>query len=138
MQMVLCSSSSFTVGDWWKWVRKIKYSNDRNKSSFKCVENQLENKALAKIAFCVPHPLIWCQIGLKGYLHYKTISSQNLSYEAQAKNFFISEKSYVPFSKYSSFCIFSHPMIYQICDVMISITTWDRVHFWTATQRRMS
>ena len=60
---------------------------------------------------------------IKGYLHYKTITSQNESFEAQVKNFFISQKSYVPFSRYSSFCIFNHPMIYQICDVMMSIST---------------
>ena len=56
----------------------------------------------------------------KGYLRYKTIASQNVSSEAQIKNFFISQKNYVPFSRYSSFCIFNHPMIYQICDVMMS------------------
>ena len=28
------------------------------------------------------------------------------------------------------FFIFTHPMIYQICDVMMSIITWDRVHIW--------
>ena len=39
-------------------------------------------------------------------------------------------KSYVPFSRYSSFCIFNHSMIYQICDVMMSISAWGRVHFW--------
>ena len=33
---------------------------------------------------------------------------------------------YVPLQQYSSFCIFNHPMIYQI---MISISTSDRVHF---------
>ena len=27
---------------------------------------------------------------VKGYLHYKTISSQNVLYEAQVKNFFVS------------------------------------------------
>ena len=59
----------------------------------------------------------------KGYLRYKTITPQNVLSEAQAKNFFISWKSYVPFSRYSSFCIFNHPMIYQICDVMMSIST---------------
>ena len=50
--------------------------------------------------------------------------------EAQVKILFVSWKSYVPLSRYSSFCIFNHHMIYQICDVMISINTWDRVHFW--------
>ena len=29
-----------------------------------------------------------------------------------------------------SFYIFNYPMIYQICDVMMSISKWDRVHFW--------
>ena len=28
------------------------------------------------------------------------------------------------------FRIFKHPMIYQIRDVMMSINTWDKVHFW--------
>ena len=67
---------------------------------------------------------------IKGYLRYKTITSQNVPFEAQIKNFFISNKNYVPFSRYSSFCIFSHPMIYQISDVTMSISTWDNVHFW--------
>ena len=65
----------------------------------------------------------------KDYVHYKTIISQNVLFEAQIKNFFIFWKSYVPFSRYSSFCIFNHLMIYQICEVMMSISTWDRVHF---------
>ena len=26
--------------------------------------------------------------------------------------------------------IFNHPMICQICDVIMSISTWDRVQFW--------
>ena len=55
---------------------------------------------------------------VKGYLHYKTITSQTVLSVAHIKNFFISLKSYVPFSRYSSFCNFNHPMIYQICDVM--------------------
>ena len=28
------------------------------------------------------------------------------------------------------FLYFNHPMIYQICDVMMSISAWDRMHFW--------
>ena len=50
-------------------------------------------------------------LNIKGYLRYKTITSQNVSSEAQVKVFFISYKSYVPFSRYSSFCIFNHRMI---------------------------
>ena len=45
----------------------------------------------------------------KGYLRYKTITSQNVSSEAQVNNFFILWKSYVPFSKYLSFCILTIP-----------------------------
>ena len=55
-------------------------------------------------------------IALKGYLLYKMVTSQNVASEVQFKNF-------------SSFCIFDSPMIYQICGVMISISTRDRVHF---------
>ena len=58
---------------------------------------------------------------VKGYLCYKT--TENLSYEVQVKNFFMSEESYLPFSRYSSFYIFNHPMIYEFCDVMIRIST---------------
>ena len=50
--------------------------------------------------------------------------------EAPAKNVLILMKGYVPFSRYSSFCIFNHPMIYQICDVMMSINTRNRAYFW--------
>ena len=67
---------------------------------------------------------------LKVYLRYKTITSQNVSSQAQIKNFFISQKDYVPFSRYSSFCTLNYPMIYRICDVTMSISTWDEVHFW--------
>ena len=42
----------------------------------------------------------------------------------------VSLKNYGSFSRYSSFCIFNHPMIYQICDVMVSIRTWDRVQIF--------
>ena len=48
-------------------------------------------------------------------------TSQNVPYEAQVKNYLISQKIYVPFSRYSSFCTFQHPIIYQVCDVMMSI-----------------
>ena len=60
---------------------------------------------------------------LKGYLCYRTITSQNVPSKTQIKNFFISKKNYVSFPRYSSFCIFNYPMIYQICDVTMSIST---------------
>ena len=46
---------------------------------------------------------------IKGYLRYK-ITSENVPSEAQIKNFFISSKNYVPFSRYSSFCIFNNDL----------------------------
>ena len=49
-----------------------------------------------------------------------------MSTEAQVKNFFISKENYVSFSRYSSFDIFNHPMIYQICNVMMSISIYMR------------
>ena len=66
---------------------------------------------------------------LKGYLRYKMITSRTVSSEAQVNNFIL-KKSYVPFLRYSSFCIFNHPMIYQICNIIISISAWARVDFW--------
>ena len=39
-------------------------------------------------------------------------------------------RKFVLLSRYSGFCIFNHPIIYQICDVMMSISTWDKMHFW--------
>ena len=60
---------------------------------------------------------------IKGHLHYKTITSQNVLPKAQVKNFFILQKSNVSFSRYSSSCIFNYPVIQQICDVMMSIST---------------
>ena len=32
-------------------------------------------------------------------------------------------------SQDTGFCIFNHPMIYQISDVTMSISTWGKVHF---------
>ena len=75
---------------------------------------------------------------LQGYLCYKTITSQNALSEAQVEIFFVSWESYVSFSRYSSFCIFNDLMIYQICDIMMSINTWDRVHFWIYILHRNS
>ena len=73
----------------------------------------------------------------KGYLCYKMITSQNVSSEAQIKNFFIPQKNFVLFSRYSRFCIFNHPMIYRISDVTMSIShetgcIFEYI-FWTTT-----
>ena len=56
----------------------------------------------------------------------KTITSQNVSSEAQVNNFF-SWKNYILFFKYSSFSICNHPMIYQVCDFMMNISILDRL-----------
>ena len=74
---------------------------------------------------------------IKGQLRYKTITSQNVLFEAQVKSFFISYESYVRFSRYSIFWIFNYPRIYQICDVMMSISTrciFEYI-FWTTTHK---
>ena len=59
--------------------------------------------------------------------------SKNELFVAQFKN-----QSYVLFSRYSSFRIFNHLMIYQICEVIMSISIWDRVHFWVYLFNRNS
>ena len=50
----------------------------------------------------------------KGYLCYKTITSQKVPSEAQIKEFFYFVKNYVPLSRYSSFCIFNYSMTYNL------------------------
>ena len=52
-----------------------------------------------------------------------------LSLEAQGKNFFIWQKSYLLFSRYLSLHILNHLIIYQISDVMMSISERKRKHF---------
>ena len=54
----------------------------------------------------------------KGYLRYKNITSQNVSSEAQVKKVNFSSQDI------QVFCI------YQICEVMITVSTSDRVYFW--------
>ena len=73
----------------------------------------------------------------KGYLRHKTIASQKVSSETQVKNFFVL-LSYILLSRYSSFCMFNQSMVYQMCGVMISISTWDRVHFCMYLLKRNS
>ena len=54
------------------------------------------------------HQHFWQDESLIRYLRYKTITSQNVSFKV--KICFISQKSYVSFSRYSSFCIFNQLM----------------------------
>ena len=53
----------------------------------------------------------------------KMITSQNVSPEAQIKNFLTSKKIHVLLSKNSRLCIFNYSMTYRICDVTMSIST---------------
>ena len=39
-------------------------------------------------------------------------------------------QSHVPFLRYTSSCIFNHPLIYQIYGVMMNISIRGKVHFW--------
>ena len=54
------------------------------------------------------HQHFWQDESLIRYLRYKMITSQNVSFKV--KICFISQKSYVSFSRYSSFCIFNQLM----------------------------
>ena len=68
---------------------------------------------------------------IKSYLRQKTITSQNVSSEAQVKNCFLYRRE-VMFRSHDIqvFVTFNHLlMIYQICDVMMSISTCGKVHF---------
>ena len=106
----------------------IKFKNQANSFLYVTIRQKYRNQSEILIWFCIHVTLYANNQELKGYLHYKsylnykTITSQNVLFEAQVKNFFILWRCYAPFSRYSSFCIFNHRTIYQICDVM-SIST---------------
>ena len=65
-------------------------------NKYLCIDNQLREKKTMRKVF----NLIYCCdefeqitdnfLNIKGYLHYKTITSQNVLSEAEVKNFFIS------------------------------------------------
>ena len=84
--------------------------NDWHYSSFNIVDIVvliiLANK---HFAWCLVNNFLKKYEMVKGYLHCKIITFQNVASEAQINNFF---------------------MIYQISDVTMSISTWDMVHFW--------
>ena len=112
------------------WFSALVKSNQYLTGPYQCI-----------IAFnCLHLMFFWLIFIIKGYLGYKMITSQNVPSKAQTKNFLISWKNYLPFCRYSSFCIFNHPMIYQISDV----TIWVLVHearcifeyiFWTTNHK---
>ena len=51
----------------------------------------------------------------------KTITTQNVSSEAQVQIFLFCQKVIFHSQDIQVFCIFNYPVIYQICDVMMSI-----------------
>ena len=82
----------------------------------------------------------------KGYLRHKTIFSQYVSSEAQinplnakVEQRFAGQINWLVFiwwqywrlMSWESFCFAEElcSMIYQICDVMMSMSTWEKVHF---------
>ena len=63
------------------------------------------------------------------------VTSQNVSSEAQIKNFLISQKNYVPFSRYSSIVFLNIPWFTKsmTSQWVHEISTWDKYEyiFWT-------
>ena len=57
------------------------------------------------------------------------ITSENVVFEEQFKNFSISPKSYVPLLRYSMLYIFNQSIYFKNCDVIMSISTQGRVHY---------
>ena len=71
----------------------------------------------------------WLQM-FKVYLCYKLITSQNVWSVPQVKNFVYFLEKFCSILNIFKFLYFNHGMNYQICDVMMSISTWYRLHFW--------
>ena len=53
----------------------------------------------------------------------KNVISENIVFDVQLKNFFISWKSYASFSRYAMSCIANHSINCKVCDAMTSIST---------------
>ena len=58
---------------------------------------------------------------IKDYLHYKTITSQNVSSRTWIKNFLFIERLR-SILKIFKILFFNHPIIHQFCNVMMSIS----------------
>ena len=87
---------------------------------------------LPQVKICLLEHLWLIFFIMKGYLHYNMITSQNVPFEVHIKNFFVSKKVMFCFWHIRVFVFFtiSWFSIY-ICDIMMSISTWGRVHFST-------
>ena len=68
------------------------------------------------------------KIKVKGYLHYKSIFCQKVPLDVSLMNFFIWRKN-VSFSRYLVFCVFIKSTNFKICDVIIDIAAWWKLHF---------
>ena len=75
------------------------------------------------------------QKGFKGYLYYKIQILKMCHLRHKLRILLFRRK--VVFRRYSSFCIFNHPMMYQSFDVIMSISTWDKMHFWISFEPRL-
>ena len=59
---------------------------------------------------------------VNGYLRHKSKTSQNVSSEAQVKKNLFCSKVMFRSEDIQVLFLFNHPMIYQICDVMLTTT----------------
>ena len=96
----------------WSFEGYINYRKSQGKYNFKVSDNKIDkNVKLPNSSARENSNKVFLVKNVNGYLRYKTITSQNMSSETQVKNFFISQKTYVPFSRYSTFCTFNPSMI---------------------------
>ena len=73
---------------------------------------------------------------VKGYLRYKFIFCHTVAHYAHLTNFFIWRKNNLSFSKHLDFCVFVKSTDFKICDVIIDIATWWKLHLcliWSNT-----
>ena len=119
------------VCKWWsKSMTKLKFQNLQNDLN----EYTLQGPwSAAQVLIFVLNSLKESELFIKGFLHYKTITSQTGSSEAQVNNFFISWKVYVPFSRYQFFVFLT------ILWFTKSVATWSElVHEYLLNHNSLS
>ena len=87
-------------------MTKLKFQNLRNDLNEYTQHGQW---SAAQVLIFILNSLKESELFIKGFLHYKTITCQTGSSEAQVNNFFISWKDYVPFSRYQFFVFLTIP-----------------------------
>ena len=96
-----------------------------------CYSKDILKNATCLVLTVIMTSQVWKIMGLfKGYLSYKMIASQNEPCEAFFWEFFYFLKKLCSILKIFKFLYF-HILIfciYQICDVTMSITTWDSTY----------